>query len=53
VSTEVAPPALTSRRATSYEDEMRAADPVRQALGAARLARLWRVEPEFVDFLLD
>lgn len=35
---EVAPAAPTSRRATAYENEMRVADPVRQALGAACLA---------------
>lgn len=50
---DVTPDALASRLATSYADEMRVAGPVGETLGAERLARLWRLEREFVDFLLD
>jgi transaldolase len=50
---EVSPLTLASRLETSYADEMRVADDVRNTLGAGRLGRLWRVEPEFVEFLID
>jgi transaldolase len=50
---EVTPATLAGRLDASYEDDMRVADDVRATLGPERLARLWRLEPEFVDFLLD
>lgn len=48
---DVTPFTLASRLGASYEHEMRVA--VRDTLGAGRLERLWRLEPEFVDFLID
>jgi transaldolase len=50
---EVTPLTLAGRLDVSYEGAMRVADDVREALGAERLGRLWRVEPEFVEFLID
>ncbi|MGH7389349.1 MAG: transaldolase family protein [Candidatus Rokuibacteriota bacterium] len=49
--TEVPPEALTSQLETSYEDRLGIADDALRAVGRERIARLWRVEPEFLEFL--
>ncbi|HEV8675707.1 MAG TPA: transaldolase family protein [Methylomirabilota bacterium] len=49
--TEVPPAALRSQLDTSYEEQLGIAAEATQALGTERIARLWRVEPEFVEFL--
>lgn len=48
---EVPPEAIESRVEHSYEDRMRVGDEARKALGDERVARLWRVEPELLEFL--
>lgn len=49
--TDVPPEALRSQLETSYEDDLGIADDVIRTIGRERIARLWRVEPEFLDFL--
>jgi len=49
--TEVAPEAIVSRLETSYEDRLGISERVQRDVGAERIARLHRVEPEFVEFL--
>lgn len=44
---------IQSRLGTSYEDRLGIPDNIVAKLGADRIARLYRVEPEFVDFLLE
>jgi transaldolase len=51
--TEVAPQAIRSQLETSYEDSLGISDKVLKALGTERIARLYRVEPELVEFLLE
>ncbi len=51
--TEIAPEAVRSQLATSYADRLGIADDVLQALGAARIARLYDVEPDLVRFLIE
>jgi transaldolase len=50
---EVTPLRLASRLDVSYEDALHVADDVRDTLGADGLGRLWRVEPEFIEFLSE
>jgi len=50
---EVGPEELSSQLETSYEDELGISPEVESRLGRERIARLWRVEPEFVEFLLE
>jgi transaldolase len=49
--TEVPPSEITNQLETSYEDRLEIADEVVRALGRSRIARLWRVEREFLEFL--
>jgi transaldolase len=51
--TDVPPEALTSQLETSYEDRLGLADEAVRAVGIDRIARLWRIEPEFLEFLGD
>jgi transaldolase len=51
--TEAAPPDIRSRLETSYEDRLGIAPDVVARVDPDRIARLWRVEPELVEFLLD
>lgn len=51
--TEVGPDALVSGLEMSYEDRLTVADDTLQALGWPQIARLWCVEPDLVDFLLE
>jgi transaldolase len=51
--TDVPPEALTSQLETSYADRLGIADEALRAVGPERIARLWRVEPEFLEFLTD
>jgi transaldolase len=51
--TDVPPEALTSQLETSYEDRLGIADEAIRAVGQEHIARLWRVEPEFLEFLTD
>ena len=51
--TEVPPEALRSQLETSYEDRLGIAAGAGAAVGQDHIARLWRVEPEFVEFLID
>ena len=44
--------ALTSQLDTSYEDRLGIAEEAINAVGLAHIARLWRVEPEFLEFLV-
>lgn len=50
---DVAPEQIASRLETSYENELAVADRVRERIGADAIARLYRVEPEFVAFLRE
>jgi transaldolase len=50
---EVPASEIVSRLETSVADRLGVAETVQQALGPERLRRLWHVEPEFVDFLLE
>lgn len=45
-------PEIASQLETSYEDRLGIPDEVEEKLGAEAIARLWRVEPDFVEFLL-
>jgi transaldolase len=51
--TDVPPEALTSQLEISYEDRLGISDEAMRAVGQERIARLWRVEPEFLEFLAD
>lgn len=51
--TDVPPEALTSQLETSYEGRVGIADEATRAVGRERIARLWQVEPEFLEFLTD
>jgi transaldolase len=44
--------ALTSQLETSYEDRLGIAEEAIKAVGLDHIARLWRVEPEFLEFLV-
>lgn len=50
---EVTPSSIQSRLGTAYEDRLGIPDNIVAKLGADRIARLYRVEPEFVEFLLE
>jgi len=50
---EVGPPQLGSQLETSYEDRLGISGRVSTRLGSERIARLWRVEPELVEFLRE
>jgi transaldolase len=50
---EVAPEQIESCLEVSYVDELGVSDAVEKTLGPERIARLYRVEPEFVDFLRE
>lgn len=50
---EVEPGAITGQLETSYEDRLGIGNEALEALGQDRIARLWRVEPEFVAFLQE
>jgi len=50
---EVAPEEMTSRLTTSYEDDLGISDAVEKRLGRARIARLWEVEHDFLEFLTE
>jgi transaldolase len=45
--------AVTSQLETSYEDRLGISDDAIEAVGPEHIARLWRVEPEFLEFLVD
>jgi transaldolase len=51
--TEFSPAQITSQLETSYEDRLGIADEVMRALGRERIARLYTVEPELVQFLTE
>ncbi len=51
--TEVPPEAIASQLETSYEDRLGVGAGAAAALGRERIARLWRVEPELVEFLRE
>ena len=51
--TEVPPEELTSQLETSYEERLGIANEAIEAVGRKRIARLWRIEPEFLEFLAD
>jgi transaldolase len=51
--TDVPLEALTSQLETSYEDRLGITEDAIEAVGREQIARLWRVEPEFLEFLLD
>ena len=50
---EIAPEQIESRLESSYEDALGVSDEVMARLGPARIARLWRVEPELVELLRE
>jgi len=45
--------ALTTQLEASYEDRLGIAEDVIKVVGLERIARLWRVEPDFLEFLVD
>lgn len=45
--------AVTNQLETSYEDRLGISDEAIEAVGPEHIARLWRVEPEFLEFLVD
>jgi transaldolase len=49
---EVPAALVESQLETSYAERLGVAAAVQRAIGHERLGRLWRVEPEFVEFLL-
>lgn len=50
---EVGAEDLESRLETSYEDRLGVSPDVLEQLGSDRIARLYRVEPEFIEFLRE
>jgi transaldolase len=48
---EVSPADVTTRYRTSYEQQLRVSERVSQALAGEQIARLYRVEPELIEFL--
>lgn len=50
---EVGPQEIASRLETSYADRLGLADEVHARPGPERVARLYRVEPELIEFLRD
>jgi transaldolase len=51
--TEVAAAAVRSQLETSYEDKLGIADEALRALGKQRIARLYDVEPELIEFMTE
>lgn len=51
--TEVGPEAIRDRVEDSYLDTLTIGADIEAAFGRARIARLWEVEPEFVEFLVE
>jgi hypothetical protein len=51
--TEVPPDGVESKLETSYESELEIASEVLDRLPRERIARLWEVEPELIEFLVD
>ena len=51
--TDMPAEALTSQLETSYEDRLGIAEEAIKTVGLKQIARLWRVEPDFVEFLVD
>jgi transaldolase len=49
---EVSPDTVTSQLETSYEDRLGISADVAPFVEPERIDRLWRVEPEFVEFLV-
>lgn len=50
---EVSPEQISSRLETSYEDRLGIAQEVLEKVGQDRIARLYKVEPTFVEFLKE
>lgn len=50
---EVSPDQITSQLETSYADRLGIDADASKSLGDERIARLWRVEPELVEFLRE
>lgn len=50
---ELAPDAVQCRLEHDYESRLQPPEDVQQRWGAEGLARLWRVEPEYVEFLRE
>jgi transaldolase len=50
---EVPPEKIESRLETSYADELGVSDAVTEKLGPEKIARLYDVEPDFVEFLRE
>src|SRR5207244_1422263 len=50
---EVGPRDVASQLETSYENRLAVSEQIRAALGDARIARLYRVEPELIEFLRE
>jgi transaldolase len=44
---------VASRLETSYAEKLGVAASVQRSVGDARLRRLWHVEPEFIEFLVE
>jgi transaldolase len=51
--TDMPAEALTNQLETSYEDRLGIAEEAIKAVGLQQIARLWRVEPDFIEFLVD
>jgi len=51
--TEVTPERIGSQIQTSYDDRLGIAEDVIERLGRERIARLYRVEPELIEFLKE
>lgn len=49
---EIGPEDISSELETSYEDQLGIAEAVEARLGRERIERFWKVEPEFIEFLL-
>jgi transaldolase len=51
--TEIPVEGLSSQLETSYEDRLGIAEDAIKSVGLEHIARLWRVEPEFLQFLTE
>jgi transaldolase len=51
--TDMPAEALTSQLETSYEDRLGIPEEAIKTVGLKQIARLWRVEPDFIEFLVD
>lgn len=51
--TEMGPEGIKSRLDADYSDQLALTDRVKEKIGVEKIKRLYRVEPEFIEFLIE